>query len=316
MKKLIILPLLIVLLTLIVSCSGGKEKKSKKKIVGAFNDFNDTFLVYVRQDMEKYVKEKYPDYEIAFVDGRGDHATLQSALENTAIQEVDGVMINLVNPESASPIDKIFIDAKIPHLYFNRLPIGLPEDSFYYVGINEYLGGELQAKYASDIKSNATAVIIMGILGNDSVIKRSKGVTDYIKNNKLPIKIAREQTANWQREQALRLIETWLTAGTPIDIVFANNDEMALGASQALRDAGKKIGTNKGEVIVCGIDATPDAQRAIKDGTLSMSVLQDHLEQARRSVDNIIGLIEGKEVVKMDLFEPVTITKENVETIK
>ncbi|MEI0602662.1 substrate-binding domain-containing protein [Brachyspira alvinipulli] len=295
---------------LIISCSGGGEQK-KKKIVGAFNDFNDTFLTYVRQAMEEYVNSNYPNYEISFVDGRGDHATLQSALENVAIQEVDGVLINLVNPESAGPIEDIFVKDNIPHLYFNRLPLNLPEDSFYFVGINETKCGSLQAEYVSQFRKSGNAVVLMGVLGNDGVIKRTAGVKEYLESNNSEIKIIREQTGNWQREQGLRIVETWLTANVPIDIVFSNNDEMALGAAQALQQAGKKIGTNEGEVIVCGIDATPDGQNGIKEGSLSMSVLQDSVIQAQKSVDNIVNLIEGKEVPKMDLIEPIVVTKDN-----
>lgn len=263
--------------------------------------------------MERYVKEKYQNYEISFVDGRGDHATLQSALENVAIQDVDGVLINLVNPESAGPIDEIFVKDNIPHLYFNRMPLNLSEDSFYYVGIDEYQCGSMQAEYVSQFRKTGNAVVLLGILGNDSVIKRTAGAKDYLAQNVKGIKVSREQTGNWQREQGLRIVETWLTAGVQIDVVFANNDEMALGASQALLQAGKKIGTGNGEVIICGIDATPDGQNAIREGTMSMSVLQDSTVLAQKSIDNIISVIEGKQVAKLDLMAPVVITKDNVQ---
>ena len=88
---------------------------------------------------------------------------------------------------------------------------------------------------------------------------------------------------------------------------------MALGASQALLQAGKKIGTGNGEVIICGIDATPDGQNAIREGTMSMSVLQDSTVLAQKSIDNIISVIEGKQVAKLDLMAPVVITKDNVQ---
>lgn len=308
MKKIIMFLLISVMM--LASCSGEGQKK---KIVGAFNDFNDTFLVYVRQEMERYVKEKYQNYEISFVDGRGDHATLQNALENTAIQEVDGVLINLVNPEAAGPIEEIFVKDNIPHLYFNRMPINLEENSFYYVGLDEYQCGLMQAEYVSQFRKTGNAVVLLGILGNDSVIKRTAGAKDYIAENLKGINIVREQTGNWQREQGLRIVETWLTAGVQIDIIISNNDEMALGASQALIQAGKKIGTGDGEVIVCGIDATPDAQNGIREGTMSMSVLQDSVMQAQKSIDNIISIIEGKEVAKLDLISPVVITKDNIQ---
>lgn len=302
---------LLIVAMMLASC--GESGQKKKKIVGAFNDFNDTFLVYVRQEMERYVKEKYQNYEISFVDGRGDHATLQNALENVAIQEVDGVLINLVNPEAAGPIEEIFVKDNIPHLYFNRMPINLQENSFYYVGIDEYQCGAMQAKYVSQFRKTGNAVVLLGILGNDSVIKRTAGAKDYITEHLKGINIVREQTGNWQREQGLRIVETWLTAGVQIDVIISNNDEMALGASQALIQAGKKIGTGNGEVIVCGIDATPDAQNGIREGTMSMSVLQDSAVQAQKSIDNIISIIEGKEVDKLDLISPVVITKDNVQ---
>lgn len=309
MKKIYVF--LLASIMLVVSCSGNGGEQKKKKIVGAFTDFNDTFLGYVRQSMQEYVESNYPDYEISFVDGRNDHATLQSALENVAIQEVDGVLINLVNPESAGPIEDIFAQDNIPHLYFNRLPLNLPEDSFYYVGVNETECGVLQAKYVSEYRKSGNAVVLMGILGNDSVIKRTAGVKESLAANAPDIKIIREQTGNWQRDQGLRIVETWLTAGVQIDIVFSNNDEMALGAAQALKQAGKKIGTGEGEVIVCGIDATPDGQNGVKAGDICMTVLQDNVILAQRCIDNLISLIEGKEAKKMDFIDPVVITKEN-----
>lgn len=313
MKK--TLSFLLIATILMTSCSGGGSGENgtkKKKIVGAFTDFNDTFLGYVRQSMEQYVKTTYPDYEISFVDGRNDHATLQSALENVAIQNVDGVLINLVNPESAAPIEEIFLQDNIPHIYFNRLPLNLKEDSFYYVGVNETECGVLQSEYVSEFKKTGNAVILMGILGNDGVIKRTAGVKETLATSAPGIKIVREQTGNWQRDQGLRIVETWLTAGVQIDVIFSNNDEMALGAAQALKQAGKKIGTGEGEVIVCGIDATPDGQNGVKAGDISMTVLQDNEILAKKSIDNLISLIEGKETTKMDLIDPVVITKDNV----
>lgn len=308
MKKLLVFVLAMSLL--LISCGGSKDKV---KIVGAYSDFNDTFLSYLRQEMDNYAKSNYPDVEISFVDGRGDQATLQSALENVAVQKVDGVLINLANPEGASPVDKLFAEAKIPCLYFNRLPVGIPEGTYYFVGLNEFKSGEFQAEFVSKYRKSGKAVVIMGILGNDSVIKRTQGVKDYIKANNLKIDIVREQTSNWKREEALRLTETWLTAGVKFDIIFANNDESALGAAQAVLDAGKKIGTGDGEIIITGIDATPDGRSGIKEGVMSMTVLQDPITQARASIDNIIKIIKGESVEKVTLLSPEVITKDNVD---
>ena len=289
------------------AAQGSSAPQGKKRLAAAFNDFNDTFLVYVRQAMERYINESYSDYEISFVDGRGDQATFQSALENIAIQDFDGVLINLVNPESAPAVEAIFGD-DTNRLYFNRLPLNLPEGSFYYVGINEKKCGSLQAEYVSQYRPSGNAVLLLGILGNESVLQRTAGVKDYLAENNSAIQITREQTGNWQREEGLRLLETWLTAGDTIDIVFSNNDEMALGAAQALQQAGRTIGTGEGEIIVCGIDATPDGQNGIREGSLSMSVLQDPADQAKRSIDNIIAVIEGRSVPKIDYIDPVVVT--------
>ena len=123
--------------------------------------------------------------------------------------------------------------------------------------------------------------------------------------------VVAEQTANWDRTQALNLMENWLASGRKIDAVIAQNDEMALGAYKAIEAAGK----NK-EILVIGIDAIQDALKAVIEGQLVGTVFQNAREQGGLAVELANKLIKG-EVISHNHYIPFQlVTKENVDKFK
>ncbi len=136
--------------------------------------------------------------------------------------------------------------------------------------------------------------------------KRTDGVKDILA--KYPeIKVVEEQSADWQREAGMTLMNNWLTAGEKIDAVAANNDEMGIGAAMALRQAGQ------GATMVAGIDVTPDAMTALKKGLLMVSVFRDPVAIATTSLDAAVSLVHH-EGVKGEVWVPATLlTPKNVD---
>jgi inositol transport system substrate-binding protein len=122
--------------------------------------------------------------------------------------------------------------------------------------------------------------ILMGELSNEAAIKRTEGVKQVIKEKYPNIKVVREQTGNWKREQGKTLMENWLASGIQIDGVASNNDEMALGALQAIKAAGKL-----GKICVGGVDGSHDALVSMEKGELNNTVFQDPVGQGEKAVN-------------------------------
>lgn len=297
MKKVVIFLLTIIL---IVSCSNkeNSNQESKKDIViGAImGNMADTFIKYIHDDLVSYSKGK-ENVTILIKDAAGDASTEQNLVENLILQDVDGIMLQLVNPETAVAIDALAKEANIPILYFNHRPKGLKDGEYSYVGLDERKVGELQAEAVLNVKQSGNGVILIGPLGTEAAENRTAGVKDKITNT--GINILREQSASWYRDRALTIMENWLTSGIKIDFVFSNNDDMAIGAIQALEASGKVMGTNDGEVMVFGVDATPDGMNFINEGKMYATIKQDTMLQASQALDSMIDIINnGTNIVK------------------
>lgn len=234
---------------------------------------------------------------ILIKDAAGDAGTQQNLVENLILQDVDGIMLQLVNPETSKAIDNLAKQANCPILYFNHRPKGLEEGDYSYVGLNERRVGYLQAQAALEVKDFGNGVILIGPLGTEAAEDRTKGVKDGIANSN--IKILREQSAAWYRDRALNIVENWITSGININFVFSNNDDMAIGAIQALEASGKVMGTNLGEIMIFGVDATPDGMNLINEGKMYATIKQDTMVQASEALDAMINLINnGTNIVK------------------
>lgn len=147
-------------------------------------------------------------------------------------------------------------------------------------------------------------------MGQAAQIKRAIGAKNVLK--KYPgITVLAVQTADWDRAKGMSLMENWIQSyGDKINAVFAHNDEMGMGALQALEQA--KL---KDKVIVVSIDAIADALQAVKDGRLDATVYQDAKGQGAGAIDMAIQLIKKEPVEKKDIFIPFQlVTKENVNT--
>lgn len=151
----------------------------------------------------------------------------------------------------------------------------------------------------------------MGDLANNATTNRTKGVKEEL--TKYPdIKVDQEQTGIWLRDKGMTLTNDWLTQGRKFDAVVSNNDEMAIGAAMALKQAGIEPGT----VLIAGVDGTPDGVRAVEKGELALTVFQDAKGQAYGSVDTALKMIK-KEPVEQAVWVPFQlITKDNAKDFK
>lgn len=311
-KKVNMILVSIMILTLLASCgapaapatqapaSGGDEKIT----IGVTMKFDDLWLTTLRDAMSDYAATQ-PNVELVMVDSKEDVATQLGQVENFVAQKVDAIVVIAANTDAADPMTKAAQDAGIPLLYVNRLPSNLPE-GISYVGSESIQAGIMQAEWiAEQLGGKGNVVIMNGDLAQEAAQKRTEGEKQVFA--KYPdIKIIREDTGNWSRDQGLTLMENWLASGDQIDAVASNNDEMAIGALQAIEAAGKL-----GEIIVGGVDASPDALQEMDKGRLNVTVFQNAKGQGEGGIKVAIALAKGETVEKYTWIPFELVTPEN-----
>lgn len=308
MKKL----LLATGLLAILSSAAGAET-----IGASIAQFDDNWLTVMRNAMVKYAEGK--GVEIQVEDGANDVGKQLNQVQNFVASGVDAIIVNPVDTSATVAISKVAAEAGIPLVYVNRQPINLNElpDNQAFVGSNEIESGTLEAfeicnmLRAKGKSDGANVVVMMGILSNQSAVQRTKDVHDIVGIDMCNfMKIVEEQTANYSRVEAQDLMTNWFSAGVKFDAVLANNDEMAIGAIQAMKAAGISME----EMLVGGIDATADALAAMKAGDLDVTVFQNGAGQGSGAVDAALALAKGKDVprtvwIPFELVTPDNMTK-------
>jgi len=307
MKKVVMMTVLLISAIGLVfgngqSDSGAGSKRIKMGVT--IENFDDVFMRYLLDDL-KDEAAKY-NVEVVAVDAKSDPNEQVKQVENFIVQKMDAIIIHVIDETIAPRITQMCNDAGVPLVYMNRKPAdsSLVGDKVVAVASPEEVAGALEADYvvkALDGKGNVA--ILNGTLGSAPAILRTKGTKDFLANYP-DIKIVREQTAKWQRPEAVKVVENWLSSDVEINAIIANNDEMALGAVLVLEEKGIKD-----KVVVTGVDATPDALKFIGEGRLDMTVFQNGGAQGRGAVQAALKLIKGESVEKFVKipFEPVTI---------
>ncbi|GGE16056.1 rhizopine-binding protein [Aureimonas endophytica] len=266
--------------------------------------FDDNFLTVLRNGMQDAAKTSGVTVQVE--DAQNDIGKQLNQIQNFIAQKVDGIIVNPVDTDATAQMTKLAADAGIPLVYVNRQPADLDKlpAKVAFVGSDEKKSGTLEMQEVCKLMGGkGDIVVMMGELSNQAARQRTQDVEDVIaKEPCTGIKILDKQTANWQRTQATDLMTNWISAGLKPAAVVSNNDEMAIGAIQALKSAGMK------DVIVAGVDATQDGLAAMKAGDLKVTVFQNAAGQGSGAIDTIQKLIKGDKVEKVvDVpFELVT----------
>jgi inositol transport system substrate-binding protein len=285
---------------------------AKVKIGVAMALFDDVWLTYVRDSMTKWASS-HPDVDLTIVDGNSDTAKQMGQVENFLAQGMDAVVVLPVDTAATGPITRDVVKAGKPLVYVNRMPANLPKGVVYCGSHSIDAGVMNMEELGKAMNGKGNLVILMGELSNEAAIGRTDGIKQIVKTKFPNIKIIREQTGNWKREQGKTIMENWLASGDQIDGVASNNDEMALGALMAIKAAGKL-----GKIPVGGTDGSHDALVSMDKGELNNSVFQDPIGQGFEAV-NAAYLMAKKQVnpkVKDDIiWVPYQkITKTNYKT--
>jgi ABC-type sugar transport system substrate-binding protein len=252
---------------------------------------SDTFLTVLRNGIEAYGKEKGQELTIEIAD---DDLNKQiSQIQNFIAAGVDAIIVNAVDTSATPTMTKLAADAGIPLVYVNRQPTDVDQlgEKAAFVASNEVDSGTLQTKEVCKLLGGKGDILVMvGDLSNEAAVTRTKDIHDVIATPECSgMKILDEQTAVWDPVKAQDLMTNWISAGHKPAAVIANNDNMAIGAIQAMKAAGWDMK----DVVVAGIDATQEALAAMKAGDLDVTVFQDAAGQGKGALDAAMTLASG-----------------------
>lgn len=294
MKKLIVL-MMSISLVFLAACSlqppewakpSGKKDPKDLKIGLSVSTLNNPFFVSIREGVQKEAKAQ--GMKVIVVDAQNDAAKQINDVEDLIQQGVD---LLLINPTDSSAISTAVQSANsigIPVVTLDRSAD--KGDVATLVSSDNEKGGEMAADYLIKELGEGTKVAeLEGVPGASATRERGKGFHN-LADDKLDV--AAKQTANFDRTQGLNTMENILQGNPDIKAVFAHNDEMALGAQQAIQSSGR-------DVLVVGFDGNEDALKSIEEGNLSATVAQQPEEIGKLAVQAGADVLNGKKVDKM-----------------
>lgn len=258
--------------------------------------FDSTFLTLVRDGMDAKARELGDGVRLQVEDAANDATRQLDQVQNFIASGVDAIVVVAVDGEGTPMMTKAATDAGIPIVYVNHPPAdadSLPETAAF-IGSDEKQSGTLETQEVCRLLGGkGRAFVLMGPLNNRSALDRTQDVKDVLATPDCSgISIIDTQVANWDRLEAVDVMTNWLSSGEPFDAVIANNDEMAIGAIQALQG----VGADFGKIVVAGVDATPDGLAAMARGELDVTVFQDAKGQGAAGIVAAVDLANGKPI--------------------
>src|SRR5665647_489129 len=280
---------------------GGKAASSDVSLGLALSTLNNPFFVSLRNGAQAAAKEA--GVKLTVTDARDDATQQANQVQNFQTQQLDGVIINPVDSDAAGPIVSPLIAAGTPVVAVDRAVNGAKVNAF--VASDNVAGGRLAADaLAKAIGEKGEVIVLQGVAGTSASRERGQGFTKGI--SAYPgIKVVATQPADFDRVKGLNVATNLLQAKPKVVGIFAENDEMALGAIQAL---GARAGK---DVFVVGFDGTADGMAAIKAGTMHASIAQQPEELGKSAVTTLLALIDGKTAEKTIGVPVVVLTKDN-----
>lgn len=280
----------------------GKGGDGQLSIGLSVSTLNNPFFVELKEGAEEAAKAA--EVELTVTDAQNDASQQANQLQNFTSQNMDAIVVNPVDSDAAGPSVEAAGKAGIPVVAADRTVNGA--DVVTTVASDNEQGGAEAARILAERMGGAGEVVVLrGIVGTSASRERHKGFSEAIKE--FPgIEVVATQPAGFDRAEGLDVMTNLLQSHRGVTGVFAENDEMALGAIKAL---GDRAGSS---VTVVGFDGTPDGLQAVQEGTMAATVAQRPGELGRMSVRNAVRAAKDQEVDSA-LKVPVTVvTEKNV----
>ncbi|MEU3742719.1 substrate-binding domain-containing protein [Streptomyces sp. NPDC032198] len=272
------------------------------KIGMSLSTLNNPFFVQMKEGAQAEAKKAGVDLTVT--DAQNDASQQTNQLQNFTGEGMKSIIVNPVDSDAVGPAVRGANKSDIPVIAADR---GVNKaKAATLVASDNIAGGKLAAKtLAEKLGGKGRIVTLQGVAGTSASRERGKGFTEGIKEYP-GIKVVASQPADFDRTKGLDVMTNLMQSNPGIDGVFAENDEMALGAAKAL---GGKAGKS---VSVVGFDGTPDGLKAVESGSLYASVAQQPKELGRIAVRNAVKALRGKDVDTMVKVPVKVVTKKNV----
>lgn len=284
----------------------GSELQKKQPVIGvSLLNLSSEFIVMLNKAMEEKAKEL--NVKLIVTDAQRNAERQVQQIETLIGQKVDAIILNPCEVEASSPAVDRAMAAGIPLVNVNSETRSAP--TAFVGSLDEESGRIAMQHIATRLKGQGNVLMMHGFMGQAAQLKRDRGAREVLA--KYPgLKLLAAQTAEWDRAKAMSLMENWIQSyGTNIHAVFAQNDEMGMGALIALEQAKMKD-----KVIVVSIDAIADALKAVKDKRLDATVFQDAKGQGGKAVEAALKIIRHEPYDKQTLIPFQLVTQENVGT--
>ncbi len=291
---------------LLASCgSHGPEPGASGQVtIGvSLMNLSNEFIVMLNRTLE--TKSRNLGVRLIVNDAQRSADRQVQQVENFVAQKVDAIILNPCEVEASSPAVDQAMAAGIPIVNVNSETRSAPTA---FVGSRDEESARLAMEYiAKRLGGKGNIVMMHGFMGQAAQIKRDAGARQVL--SKYPdLKLIADQTAEWDRAKAMTLMENWIQAyGPKINAVFAQNDEMAMGALSALEQANLKD-----KIVVVGVDSIADALHAVKDGRLDATVFQDAKGQAAAALETAVAIVRKQPFEKQKYIPFQLVTKDNV----
>lgn len=289
----------------------------------AIYQYNDNFMTLFRNELAEYFKELGEKdgntYNLEFQDGKNDQATQTEQLNNFIAQGKDLLIANLVDPTGA---DQIILNAQaadIPVVLINREPqvstMELWPGKTTYVGVDARQSGVYQGEMIAELENHGDIngdgvvkyIMIMGDAGNVDAEQRTQYSIERLEETIKAEILGEAQRGNWDQAKGQEIAANALSQyGEDLEVIFSNNDGMALGAVQAINGAGREI--NK-DIYIVGVDALPEVVELLGQNQFTGTVLNDHYNQSHTAAEVAVRLLQGEEVSPYFWHDYIKVTK-------
>ena len=303
---------------------------SDKKVGISIYKFDDNFMTLYRTELERYLTEElgFKKENITIQDGKGDQAEQTNQIQNFIASGVDVMILNLVQSSSAPQVTDMCKDAGIPVVYINREPDSAEEERWASDGINAtYVGADarqsgtyqgeeiVETANKGDINGDGKVsyIMVQGDPENVDAQYRTEFSVKALTDAGLEVEELLLQRGDWDQAKGQQIVQDALTQfGDKIEVVFCNNDAMALGALQAIDAAGRKVNE---DIYLVGVDALTEAVQDITEGKMTGTVFNDYMGQAKTAADMAVKFLNGETVDPVNMVDYVKVTPDNAKDI-
>ncbi|HEL0708668.1 TPA: substrate-binding domain-containing protein [Streptococcus equi subsp. zooepidemicus] len=314
-KKLGFLALILSMVLVLGACGktglGGSSSESTKettkkeakdlKLGVSISTTNNPYFVAMKDGLDKAAKKTGVAIKVA--DAQDDAARQADDVQNFISQRVDALLINPVDSDAIVPVIKAANTAHIPVILIDRGSNG--GEVLTTVASDNVEAGKMAADFiVKKLGDKAKTFELSGVPGASATVDRGNGFNSIAKEH---LTVLSSQSAGFDRAKALNTAQNMIQANKDVQVIFAQNDEMALGAAQAVKDAGLK------NVLIVGIDGQPDAHQAIEKGDLTATIAQQPAKMGEIAIQAAVDHYQGKAIDKETVSPIYLVTKENVD---